>query len=155
MRHGYVQIEPKKCKPDHFDPFSLPLTYSKVIYTTNEVHLIAYNLPKVSTNQYYQKMYSFLTSTAWKCTKCAQKSYIWSFWPTFEYNPLKSSLHSSEVHLRAHVHPKDSHKLVLPDYVFISNFGDMEMSKMYPKIVYLVILSLFLHPLPLTYSNAI
>ena len=55
------------------------------------------------------KMYSFLTFTAWKCTKCAQKLYIWSFWPTLEpYNPLKSSLHSSEVHLRAHIHPKDS-----------------------------------------------
>ena len=65
----------------HFGQFSAPLTHSKPFYITNEVHQIlkSYIFPKKSTKYCYQKLYSFLTLGVWKCTKCAQKSYIRQF----------------------------------------------------------------------------
>ena len=63
----------------NFDQFWDLMTYSKAPYTTKKVLLRAHILSKVSINLYYQKMYSFLTFVAWKCTKCTQKSHNWSF----------------------------------------------------------------------------
>ena len=63
----------------NFDQFWDHMTHSKAPYTTKKVLLRAHILSKVSINKYYQKMYSFLTLVAWKCTNCTQKSYNWSF----------------------------------------------------------------------------
>ena len=61
------------------------------------------------------------------------------------YDPLKGPLHYQESTLNGSYSLKSLHKLVLPENVLISYFFGMEMHKMYPKVVSLVILTHFGH----------
>ena len=67
------------------------LTHSKSLYTTNEVHLKAHILPKVSISQFYQKLYQFLSFMKWKFAKFTQRSYFWPFSRKLSVSKRRSS----------------------------------------------------------------
>ena len=126
-----------------------PPTQKMTPYTTMEVHLEAHIFLKAYINSYYQKIYLFLTFVPWKCIKCIQKSYIRSFWPIFgPPNPQNAPLYYQGSTFRGPYFAKSLHKLVLPENILISYFCGMEMHKMYPKVVFLVILTYFQTPKP-------
>ena len=130
-----------------FWPIFGPPTQKMTPYTTMEVHLEAHIFLKAYINSYYQKIYLFLTFVPWKCIKCIQKSYIRSFWPIFgPPNPQNGPLYYQGSTFRGPYFAKSLHKLVLPENILISYFCGMEMHKMYPKVVYLVILTYFRTP---------
>ena len=68
-------------------------------------------------------MYSFLTFVAWKCTKCTQKSYNWSFWPIFGHlNPQNGRLYHKRSTFRGSYSVKSFNKFALQENVSNSVF---------------------------------
>ena len=78
----------KKCPKCHIScnsaQFLEHITHSKASYSTKRVLLRAHILPKLSINQYYQEMYSFLSFLYQKCSKSAQNvilhAILTNFW---------------------------------------------------------------------------
>ena len=88
--------------------------------------------------------YSFLTYGACGNVQNGPKSlYLANFQPP---NLLKSPLYYQWSTSNSSYSPKILHKLVLPENIIISYFCGMENHKMYPKVVYLVILTYFRTP---------
>ena len=139
---------PKSRITGHFDQFLNPLTHSKALYITSELLKQSHILSKTYIKQYYQKIYSSLTFVAQKCTKCTQKSYILSYCIFGPPNPQNGPLYYQGSTFRGPYFAKSLHKLVLTENIFISYFCGMEMHKMYPKVVFLVILTYFQTPKP-------
>ena len=69
-------------------------------------------------------------------------------------NPLKSPLYRELSTSKGLYFSRSLHKLVLQETVLIFQCYEMEMCKMYPKVLFLVILTIFAPP-PLTHSKTL
>ena len=120
-----------------YDPLNSPLYYQRSTFRGSIS-------PNAYINLYSQKIYSFLTFVAWKCTKCTQKSYNWSFWPIFGHlNPQNGRLYYQRSKFKCSYSPKSLHKLALPENVLIFNLYGVKVYQMFLKVVYRVILTNF------------
>ena len=70
-------------------------------------------------------------------------SYFMQFWPISGlYDPVKGPFHYQRSTLKGSYSPKSLHKFILPENLSTSNFREVEIKEICPKVVYQVILAI-------------
>ena len=125
---------------------SLPLKTTPALYTTNEVHPKGLYSLKFSKNSTTRKKNNFLllwNGNAQNVPKSPISGHLTYFRTP---NPKDDPLYYHGSTFRGSYFPESLHKFILPENIFISYFCAMKMHKMYPKVVYPVILTYFRTP---------
>ena len=88
-------------------------------------------------------MDSFLSFLKWKYSESAQNVIFHAILANFEpYDPLRGPLQDQQSTFKGSYSPKSLHKFILPENLSTSNFREVEMKEIRPKVVYQVILAI-------------
>ena len=116
----------------------LPMKYIQRAY-------ILSNSPKISTTRKNNNFLLLWNGNAQNVPKSPISGHLTYFRTP---NPKDDPLYYHGSTFRGSYFPESLHKFILPENIFISYFCAMKMHKMYPKVVYPVILTYFRTPSP-------
>ena len=114
----------------------LPMKYIQRAYFLS-------NSPKISTTRKNNNFLLLWNGNAQNVPKSPISGHLTCFRTP---NPKDDPLYYHGSTFRGSYFPESLHKFILPENIFISYFCAMKMHKMYPKVVYPVILTYFRTP---------
>ena len=120
-----------------YDPLKGPLHYQR---TTLKVSHSPESLHKIVLPEYGLISIFFEVKMTEKCQNVIKNAILDNFGTI--YDPFKGPFHYQRSTLKSSFSPKSLHKFILPENLSTSNFREVEIKEICPKVVYQVILAI-------------